>query len=91
LHSLRILGLRQNLKQFVIAQKVESRKSCSFGFQILFQGLLNLVESIAVGLKHHLAAFHRCRFQRIGLIGCRLHTTARMQLGHTRAIQKGTK
>jgi hypothetical protein len=52
---------------------------------------LNLVESIVVGLKHHLAAFHRCRFQRIGLIGCRLHTTARMQLGHTRAIQKGTK
>ena len=44
LNSSRIFGLRQNLQQFIIWQKVESWKGCSFRFQVFTKSLLYLLK-----------------------------------------------
>jgi len=44
LHGERVLGLREDLEQLVIRQKVEARESDSFGLEVLRQSLLDELE-----------------------------------------------
>ena len=44
LNSSRIFGLRQNLQQFIIWQKVESWKGCSFRLEVFTKSLLYLLK-----------------------------------------------
>ena len=44
LNSSRIFGLRQNLQQFIIWEKVESWKGCSFRLQVFTKSLLYLLK-----------------------------------------------
>jgi len=48
LHGVRVARLRQNLQEFVVGQEVKAREPHPFGFEILFEALLDLVQR-AVG------------------------------------------
>lgn len=44
LHSLRILGLTQNLQKVIIGQEVEAREDLPLGFQVHIQRLLDFLQ-----------------------------------------------
>ena len=44
-------GLRQDLQQLFIAQKVKSREMFSFGFQVVLQTLLNYIQLLVLRFK----------------------------------------
>jgi hypothetical protein len=47
----RIASLRQNFKQFVVGEKVESRESSTLDFQIVLHFLLNLLKFLIILLE----------------------------------------
>ena len=51
LHGLRVLGLREDLEQLVVGQKVEARKRGALRLQVLAQALLHLLQQLVALLE----------------------------------------
>ena len=51
LNRMRVPGLRQDLKQFIVTEKVEPRKSTSFGLKVVLETLLDILQHFVVGLE----------------------------------------